>query len=226
MAMKNSVWESKYLDAYDKILLNSDIYLTVRDFHVKAMADSHVVLDSGCGTGNVTLELLKKGHLVYALDSSKKALGILREKCTQYEDNLHVHETDARSLPFEDGVFDGISSMFVLYYLDNPGDYLKENHRVLRKGGVFALTGRVSTENMKEVLRSYEESLSKRELLEKLAPEFAVFKKKFLNGVTKSAVNCHTYEEMKGALESTGFKNIRQFPNPYFGQCYSMVAYK
>jgi ubiquinone/menaquinone biosynthesis C-methylase UbiE len=226
--MKNagSVWESSYLDAYDKILLNSDIYLAVRDFHVKAMADSHKVLDSGCGTGNVAIELLKKGHVVYAVDNSEKALGMLRKKCPQYADSLHVYKEDAGKLPFGNGMFDGITSMFVVYYLDRPEDCIKENYRVLKEDGVLALTGRASAENMEKVLRSYEESLRKRRLLEEVAPEFSIFKKKFMKGVTKAAANCQTYEEMKGMLQSTGFRNIRQFPNPYFGQCYSLVARK
>ena len=118
--MKNDVWESKYFDAYDKVLLNSDIYLAVRDFHVNSMKNCHIVLDSGCGTGNVTLELLKRGHIVYAVDNSKKALDILRKKCAKYSKQLHIHNIDAKKLPFDDEVFDGVTSMFVVYYMDDP----------------------------------------------------------------------------------------------------------
>ena len=75
----DDVWESEYIDAYDKVLLNSDLYLTVRDFHVNSMEGCEKVLDSGCGTGNVTTELLKRGHKVYAIDPSIKSLEKLRE---------------------------------------------------------------------------------------------------------------------------------------------------
>ena len=50
--MTSDIWESKYFDAYDKVLLNCDIYLAVRNFHVNAMKEVMLVLDSGCGTGN------------------------------------------------------------------------------------------------------------------------------------------------------------------------------
>jgi len=224
--MKNDVWESKYFDAYDKVLLNSDIYLAVRDFHVNSMKNCHIVLDSGCGTGNITLELLKRGHIVYAVDNSKKALDILRKKCAKYSKQLHIHNIDAKKLPFDDEMFDGVTSMFVVYYMDDPKAYLREHYRVLKYDGVLALTGRVSSENMEKVLKSYEESLRKRNLLSKLQSEFSIFSEKFLSGVKKAVISGYTFEQMRDMLENIGFTNIEEYPNPYFGQCYSLIAYK
>lgn len=224
--MKESVWESEYLDVYDYILLNSDIYLTVRDFHVKAMNGLETVLDSGSGTGNVTLELLKKDHDVYVIDNSQKSLEILKKRCKQFSEKLHIFNINAKSLLFEDNKFDGITSMFVVYYIDDIGKYLRENYRVLKPNGVLALTGRVSSKDMELVLKSYEESLKKRGLLSKMGPEFSKFKKRFLENVTESVISGNTFEETKDKLERIGFMDIKQYPNPYFGQCYSLTAKK
>lgn len=93
--MPENVWESRYFDVYDKILLNSDIYLAVRDFHTSAVSGHPLVLDSGCGTGNVTIELLKNKHSVHAIDTSRKALGILKNKCAINTEFLHICNTHA-----------------------------------------------------------------------------------------------------------------------------------
>ncbi|MFH0837219.1 MAG: methyltransferase domain-containing protein [Candidatus Aenigmatarchaeota archaeon] len=223
--MSVNVWKSEYFDVYDPVLLNSDIYLAVRDFHIKAMDDYPIVLDSGCGTGNVTSELLKNGHIVHAIDNSKKPLDILKRKCSKYAGKLHIHNMNVSDLSFEKEMFDAITSMFVVYYLNNIEEYLRENYRVLKTNGIFALTGRVSSDNMELVLQSYEQSLQNKELLPALETEFLRFKEKFLNNVTK-AVNGNTFEEMKSILEDIGFRDITQYPNPYFGQCYSLIAHK
>ncbi|RLG14233.1 MAG: hypothetical protein DRN66_02580 [Candidatus Nanohalarchaeota archaeon] len=225
--MADNVWESEYLDVYDTILLNSEIYMAVRNFHVNAMRWCRIVLDSCCGTGNTTVELLKKDHIVYAIDISEKSRSILRKKCAQYAHRIPLLNADARHLTeFKDEMFDGITSMFVVYYIDDYEAYLRETYRVLKKNGIFALTGRVSAKNMELILNSYKSSLKEKGLLHGLEPEFSKFKDKFFNNVTKAVINGRTFEEMKKILEKIEFKNIRKFPNPYFGQCYSLTAEK
>jgi len=224
--MTNDVWKSRYLDAYDKVLLNSDIYLAVRNFHVNAMKKCKIVLDSGAGTGNVTEELLKQGHVVYAIDTSKKALEILRKKCTKYDQRLKIYDISAEQLPFDNEKFDGVTSMFTAHFVDDFDKYLTEHYRVLRKNGIFAFTGRTSGENMKLVLESYENSLRKRDLFPKLAPEMNIMRKSILGKVSKIVKQGYASKETKKILENIEFKNIREFPNPYFGQCYSLIAHK
>ena len=66
------------------------------------------------------MELLKKDHIVYAIDISKKSRSILRKKCAQYAHRIPLLNADARHLTeFKDEMFDGITSMFVVYYIDD-----------------------------------------------------------------------------------------------------------
>ncbi|MCK5177004.1 MAG: hypothetical protein KAQ92_04725, partial [Candidatus Aenigmarchaeota archaeon] len=99
-------------------------------------------------------------------------------------------------------------------------------HRVLRKNGIFIFTGRSSGENMRLVLESYENSLRKRGLLQKYTLEMNIMSESILNKKCKIVKHSYTSEEMKKILEKIGFKNIQEFPNPYFGQCYSLIAQK
>lgn len=226
MVVSESVWESRYFDVYDKVLLNSDIYLAVMDFHISAVSGHALVLDSGCGTGNVTIELLKNKHSVHAIDTSRKALGILKNKCSAYSEFLHICNTDVRFMPYKDSMFDAATSMFVVYYINDIETYLKEIYRVLKAGGILVLTGRVSSQNMSDILKSYEVSLEKRGLLPDLACDFNVFKERFQKNVEKAVVSGMTFDQMKCLLESIGFRDVKEFHNPYFGQCYSLVAEK
>jgi ubiquinone/menaquinone biosynthesis C-methylase UbiE len=224
--MKGNVWESRYLDAYDKILLNCDIYLAVRNFHVSAMHGCKTVLDSGSGTGNVTIELLRSGAEVYAVDPSKKANDILKRKCSEFADRLHVHEASAEGLSFLDkNTFNGITSMFVIYYMDGWESYLRENYKVLKPGGIIAITGRGTTENRERVLESYRRSLIRKGLMEGLKEEWEIFSEKWLGSVMPS-VSIRPKEEIMKTMSDIGFRNIEEHQNPYFGQCYSLTAHK
>ena len=223
--MEDDVWESEYIDAYDNVLLNSEIYLAVRDFHVNSMDGCETVLDSGCGTGNVTTELLKRDHVVYAIDPSRKSLDKLREKCKDH-DNIKIFHRSAEKLPFDKDMFDGVTSMFVVHFVDDFDGYLREHYRVLKHDGVFAITGRSSGINMEKVVESYENSLIKKGLLSELQNEMNIMRKKILNNVSKTVKHGYTSKEMQDILSDVGFRKIREFPNPYFGQCYSLTARK
>jgi ubiquinone/menaquinone biosynthesis C-methylase UbiE len=47
---------------------------------------------------------------------------------------------DAEALPFKDGSFDAVISNFGLLHLSQPDQFLRETHRLLRRGGKVAFT--------------------------------------------------------------------------------------
>ncbi|AFL96098.1 hypothetical protein CL1_1903 [Thermococcus cleftensis] len=86
-------------------------------------------LDLGCGTGNYTLELKKRGFDVIGLDASEGMLRIARSK------GLNCIMGDAYSLPFPDESFDLVLSVTMFEFIHEPERVLAEIHRVLRPGG-------------------------------------------------------------------------------------------
>ncbi|EEB74977.1 class I SAM-dependent methyltransferase [Thermococcus sp. AM4] len=86
-------------------------------------------LDLGCGTGNYTLELRRRGFDVIGLDASEGMLRIARSK------GLNCIRGDAYSLPFPDESFDLVLSVTMFEFIHEPEKVLEEIYRVLRPGG-------------------------------------------------------------------------------------------
>jgi ubiquinone/menaquinone biosynthesis C-methylase UbiE len=90
---------------------------------------SGTALDLGCGTGNYTLELKRRGFDVIGLDASDGMLEVARRK------GLKCIKGDAYSLPFPDGSFDLVLSVTMFEFIHEPERVVKEIHRVLKHGG-------------------------------------------------------------------------------------------
>jgi len=106
-----------------------------RRFLVSRIPPDARVLDVATGTGAVASELLRRGCAVVGLDQSLGMLAVARERLG---DGVELLEGSAESLPFEDGAFDALTFTYLLRYVDEPGDVLRELARVVRPGGTIA----------------------------------------------------------------------------------------
>ncbi len=96
------------------------------------------ILDAGAGRADMPVAFARRGWEVTALDSHPGVLGVAR-RVTGGEPLITVLEGDARSLPFDDGVFDVAHCSLLLHHLD-PADaaiVLREMRRVSRAGVVI-----------------------------------------------------------------------------------------
>jgi demethylmenaquinone methyltransferase/2-methoxy-6-polyprenyl-1,4-benzoquinol methylase len=94
------------------------------------------VLDVATGTGAVALELIRrKGCDVVGLDQSAGMLSVARERLPP---SVELVEASAERLPFEDDAFDGLTFTYLLRYVDDPGETLRELARVVRRRGTIA----------------------------------------------------------------------------------------
>ena len=101
-----------------------------------------VVLDVATGTAAVALELVRrKGCSVVGVDQSPEMLDEARRRLLLAAETKRVRlvEAPAKELPFEDGTFDGLTSAYLLRYLDDLPAGLRELARVLRPGATAAL---------------------------------------------------------------------------------------
>jgi ubiquinone/menaquinone biosynthesis C-methylase UbiE len=103
-------------------------------------------LDLGCGTGAVTLHLVRRAFSVDAVDHSPDMIAVARERVLEEKagDPVSFHVCDAAHLPFGDGRFDLVTCQRVLHHIVDMGPVFAEVDRVLKPGGSFYLSDAVA----------------------------------------------------------------------------------
>lgn len=100
--------------------------------------DGIKALDVGAGTGAATLELLRRGSDVVAVDMSTS---MLAELTRQTGGRVPTLVADIRRIGVPDDAYDLTVAAFVLNHLEVPADGVRELERVTRPGGrVIATT--------------------------------------------------------------------------------------
>jgi len=97
------------------------------------------VLDVACGTGNTALPLARRGAIVTGVDIAPNLLVQARERAAAEGMSIGFDEGDAEQLPYADGSFDVVISMFGAMFAPRPGLVAAEFARVLRPGGLLAM---------------------------------------------------------------------------------------
>lgn len=94
-------------------------------------------LDVACGTGDMTIELLKRSCSVTVVDLSEEMLGIAKRKTEaagfQVSD-FKFQVADAEALPFDDAKFDAVTCAFGIRNFVHLDKGLQEMARVLKPG--------------------------------------------------------------------------------------------
>lgn len=96
-----------------------------------------VIADVGCGLGEVAAELAKRypAATVYAVDQSSEMLNHVPQ-----QSNLKTLQEDAAKLSLPDHSVDLLCANFLLPWVDNIGDCLREWRRVLAPHGLLMLS--------------------------------------------------------------------------------------
>lgn len=102
--------------------------------------DAGRLLDVACGTGIVTRRLAT-GRPGLRVTGADLAYAMARLAAARRPGAVVL--ADSRRLPFHDGAFDAVASIWLLHLLDGPEDVrgvIAECARVLRPGGVYVTT--------------------------------------------------------------------------------------
>jgi SAM-dependent methyltransferase len=97
------------------------------------------VLDVACGSGNATIPAARSGAHVVGLDLVPSLLEAGKRNAAEAGVEIEWIEGDAEQLPFEDGSFDVVISVFGAMFAPDHRRTAEEVARVLRPGGRMVL---------------------------------------------------------------------------------------
>ena len=142
------------------------------------------ILDLGCGTGNLSAQLLKSILVVtIGIDKSLQMLKKANRKSLQ----VLCGDADHRILPLKDNSFDLVIGAYVIHKIKNSMALIRGCYRILNNGALILITSsHDQIENLHPVLKEFFPSLI--ELDMKRFPELT---------------------ELDGSFQSAGFKSIK-----------------
>lgn len=97
------------------------------------------VLDVACGTGNLALPAARLGASVTGVDIAPNLLEQARATAQREGLTVQFDEGDAEALPYENGSFDAVITMFGAMFAPRPDLTAAELKRVCKPGGVIAM---------------------------------------------------------------------------------------
>jgi ubiquinone/menaquinone biosynthesis C-methylase UbiE len=120
------------MEKYDKIGINynetrrPDPYLVSRLFHHLQPQKVKTYLDIGCGTGNYTIELHKKGVDFIGIEPSGEMLKVAKSKCSTIE----WKKGKVEAIPLRNESVDGVLGSLTIHHWSDLKKGFQELHRV------------------------------------------------------------------------------------------------
>lgn len=128
-------YEKRYHHEFTKVY--SDYWN--RQFLDNLSAETGIVLDCGCGTGDLAGALLRHCNTVVGMDISA-AMILQGRTMLQDWDRVTWVSCPAETMPFADSCFDAVCFRGALHHMPNPASALAEAARLLRPGGILLLS--------------------------------------------------------------------------------------
>ena len=117
-----------YDSIYDKYIKDFENEETGNDFVNVFLSyfesDNNLILDAGCGSGNLSKLMVNNNQNVVGIDLSKNMINYAKN----YVKEAKFYIRDIRNTKFEDSMFDGIIASRVLFHIpkENLFDSIKE----------------------------------------------------------------------------------------------------
>ncbi len=97
------------------------------------------VLDAACGTGNLSIPAAQAGTVVTGQDIAPNLVEVARQRAAAEGLQIHFDVGDAEDLPYEDGAFEIVMSMYGIMFAPRPEPIATQLLRVCVPGGLIAL---------------------------------------------------------------------------------------
>ena len=133
-----------------QILIVSELLIEALD-----LRSTERVLDVATGSGNAALAAARRGCSVVGLDYVPALLDRARLRADAEGLEAEFVEGDAESLPFADGSFDVVSSVFGAMFAPNQEQTARELVRVCRSGGRIGLAAHTPEGFVGQLFKTY-----------------------------------------------------------------------
>ena len=224
---------SKYAESYDNVVARTSFYRKLIRNAVRSLEGCSRVVDFGCATGNLAIELAKKGIKVLAIDNNAAMINVARKKIEKegLENNIEVINADITKVTLEDGTYDGAVMLNVMYLLDNPYDMIDKAYATLKKNGVLVASGPKPNQNLKLLQKTIYQEFQRAGILEKFSKDIETVRgvNKILEKNIKHFFTTERLQEI--LIDFAGFSDVIAndlMPGyrTYLGQGYFVAARK
>jgi len=99
------------------------------------IAPDKTLLDVGCGAGQTAIPAAKRGNRVTGVDIAENLVECARKRASEAKLDATFDVGDAENLPYVDGSYDVLISMFGAMFAPRPDKVVNEFERVLKPGG-------------------------------------------------------------------------------------------
>lgn len=136
---------NQYAKSYDNLLRHYCPYQNLLQevcHHVDSYAKGRSlrIIDVGCGTGNYSVELSRRGHKVVGIDFSPSMLNRAQLKKDNGSDwPQFLFNELSKTLPFMDNSFDAVICVNVLYTIPDHEKFVEELRRVARRPSLIVM---------------------------------------------------------------------------------------
>ncbi len=151
------------------------------------------VIDIGCGGGILSEPLARLGANVTGIDPAGESIGVASAHAEKLGLAIAYRTATAEDIAREGSAFDAVIASEVVEHVADTGSFLKTCRALCKPGGLFILS------TLNRTAKSYGLAILAAEYVLGLVPRGTHAWKKFI-----------TPEELDRALETAGFKRLRQ----------------
>lgn len=113
------------------------------------------ILDLGAGTALIPVEICQRSEdcRVMAVDMAVSMLDLARYnvEAAGHIDRIQLDQVDAKSLPYEDDLFDAVISNSIVHHIPDPKPAIEEALRVVKPGGLLYFRDLMRPQNVEQL---------------------------------------------------------------------------
>ena len=107
----------------------------------RSLKTSDLVMDFGCGTGRLSIEIAGTVKMIQAIDISSKMIEAAKKKAEDRKiENIDFTHSTIFNEEYQPGSFDVILAFYILHLLDEPQRVMRRMYELLKPGGLLIST--------------------------------------------------------------------------------------